>query len=72
MTLLQILKGHCSSIYVLSCIVTNYALPLLQKNLPDETILLTCAIDDFNPEERGTRPGLGDVGDLLYGKKDFN
>ena len=67
----KILKDHCSSIYVLSCIVTNYALPLLQKSLPDEAILLTCAIDDFNPEERGTRPGLGDVGDLLYGTKRF-
>ncbi len=65
------LREHCSNIYVLSCITTNYALPLLQKSLPNKAILLTCAIDDFNPNERGTRPGLGDVGDLLYGLKKF-
>ena len=65
------LKKHNSKIYILSCIVTNYALPILQEKLPDNVLLLTCAIDDFTPAIRGTRPGLGDVGDLLYGLKRF-
>lgn len=65
------LKEHNSNIYILSCIVTNYALPILQESLPENVLLLTCAIDDFTPTMRGTRPGLGDVGDLLYGSKRF-
>lgn len=65
------LRGRCSNIYVLSCTVTNYALPLLQESLPDNVLLLTCSTDDFTPNVRGTRPGLGDVGDLLYGAKRF-
>ena len=52
------LKKHNSKIYILSCIVTNYALPILQEKLPDNVLLLTCAIDDFTPAIRGTRPGL--------------
>lgn len=68
---IKVLKAHCPNIYVLSCIASNYALPLLQEILPDESILLTCAIDDFTPNVRGTRPGLGDVGDLLYGTKKY-
>lgn len=65
------IKGHCSSIYILSCITTNYALSAIKKSFTDGIVILTCAMDDFTPNIRGTRPGLGDVGDLLYGSKTF-
>lgn len=70
-SVIKALKELNSTIYVLSCIITNYALSLLQEFLPDNVIFLTCAIDDFTPSIGGTRPGLGDVGDLLYGMKRY-
>lgn len=66
------LPRDSSCIYVLSCITTDYALSVLKDILPDNVVLFTCAIDSFVPGVKGTFPGLGDVGDLLYGPKIFS
>lgn len=70
-TVKQLQKRNSSFIYILSCITTDYALAVLKDLFPDNVILFTCAIDSFIPEVKGTNPGLGDVGDLLYGPKEF-
>ena len=61
--------GTPSRIIILSIISTEMSLDLLSKTLPDDTILITCQVDRFDPNVRGTDPGIGDVGDLLYGEK---
>lgn len=61
-----------SYIYILSCIATDYALSVLKDIFPDNVVLFTCAIDSFVTGVKGTFPGLGDVGDLLYGPKIFS
>lgn len=61
-----------SDIYVLSCVATDFALSAFKNLFPDNVILFTCAIDSFVPGVKGTSPGLGDVGDLLYGPKIYS
>lgn len=61
--------GTPSRIIILSIISTEMSIDLLSKILPDNSILITCQIDGFSPNVRGTDPGIGDVGDLLYGEK---
>ena len=63
---------HPKKLFVLSIISTDYSISQIQSCLPKQTILITCSIDSFTPGIRGTRPGLGDVGDLLYGQKNKN
>lgn len=65
----KIQQYSSSQIYIVSCVTTDYALTILESKLPKNTILFTCAIDRFVPGMKGTRPGIGDVGDLLYGCK---
>ena len=60
-------NGTPKRIIILSIISTPIAIELLKDILPSNAILITCAIDEFNPKVRGTRPGVGDFGDLLYG-----
>lgn len=68
-SVVQQLQRDSTCIYVLSCITTDYALSALKDIFPDNVVLFTCAIDSFVPGVKGTFPGLGDVGDLLYGPK---
>ncbi len=46
-----------------------YAIEYLQKRLPKETTLWTCAIDEELTSRSYIVPGLGDAGDLAYGAK---
>lgn len=39
------------------------------KNLPENTSIWTCAIDDELTVQSFIVPGLGDAGDLAYGAK---
>lgn len=60
-------NGTPKKIIILSIISTPMAINLLENILPLDALLITCAIDEFDPMIRGTRPGVGDFGDLLYG-----
>ena len=65
-------KGRPSNIAILNLISTPLAIENINKfeqEIAINTTLFTCAIDEFTPGVRGTIPGLGDVGDLLYGSK---
>lgn len=59
-------------IIIFNIIVTDQAINNLESFEKETAIkisLYTCAKDEFMPGIRGTKPGLGDVGDLLYGPK---
>lgn len=56
-------------IIILSVISTNTAINALEDNLPKGAIFITCEVDKFTPGILGTDPGIGDIGDLLYGRK---
>lgn len=61
-------NGMPSKIIILNIITTPLAINNIQNAIKESTSIYTCAIDDFTKGIRGTMPGLGDVGDLLYGK----
>lgn len=61
--------GIPQKIIILSVISTKLSITNLENILPSKTVFITCAIDDFILHQRGTIPGLGDVGDLLFGDK---
>ena len=46
-----------------------YAIEFLQKRLPKEATLWTCAIDEELTSKSYIVPGLGDAGDLAFGAK---
>ena len=65
-------RSHPSFIAILNLISTPLAIDNIKKFEKETGIsinLYTCAIDNFTSGIRGTVPGLGDVGDLLYGIK---
>lgn len=61
--------GAPKQIIILNIISTPLAIKNIENINCPNLLLLTCAIDEFTPNVRGTIPGLGDVGDLLYGPK---
>lgn len=60
-------NGQPKTIIILNLISTELAINTLSKNELEDCILITCSIDDFTQGVRGTLPGLGDAGDLIYG-----
>ncbi len=50
-------------------IASIYAIEFLQKRLPENTTLWTAAVDEELTSHSYIVPGLGDAGDLAYGKK---
>ena len=54
---------------ILSVISTSPAIEYLSQILPENTVFITCQVDNFTPGVRGTDPGVGDMGDLLFGEK---
>jgi len=59
--------GIPSKVIILSIIATPMSIENLSKLLSDDSILITCSIDNFSKMYKGTRPGIGDIGDLLFG-----
>lgn len=57
-----------SLIIILNLISTALSLKNLEDNLTKDAIVITCAVDEYVKGVRGTIPGLGDAGDLIYGK----
>ena len=61
-------NGDPLLIIVLNIISTPLALRALEQIADLDILVITCAIDSFSIDTKGTLPGLGDAGDLLYGK----
>lgn len=61
------LNGTPRKIILLNVISTELAIKTLTEKGLDDSILITCSIDGFVKGVRGTIPGLGDAGDLIYG-----
>lgn len=62
-------KGQPSRLFVCAVIASREALEYLQENLPDDTVLLVAAVDELVDQRKYIVPGLGDAGDLAFGKK---
>lgn len=61
--------GKPVQIIILSIVSTDCSIEYLSDKLPNNVIFITCQIDGFKQGQRGTIPGIGDIGDLLYGQK---
>lgn len=59
-------NGQPKTIIILNLISTELAVKTLSENGLASCILITCSIDGFTKGIRGTLPGLGDAGDLIY------
>lgn len=62
-------KGKPAKVYLASVLATPQAIEYLESMLPKETSLFTIAIDPVLNEHKYIVPGLGDAGDLCFGKK---
>lgn len=62
-------NGIPKKIIIASTIATPVALEYLKNKLPENTVIWTAAIDPILNEKSYIVPGLGDAGDLAYGKK---
>lgn len=62
-------KGTPKKLMLASVIATEQAINYLQTIMPEETLLVTAAIDPILNEHAYIVPGLGDAGDLAYGEK---
>ena len=60
--------GDPSQIHIIVVIASSDALEHVKRTLPDATIW-TAAIDEELTARSYIVPGLGDAGDLAYGKK---
>lgn len=64
-------KGNPKHVHIASAIASQYAIDFCQKIFPDATTTIwAAAIDPSLDEHSYIVPGLGDAGDLAYGKKD--
>ncbi len=62
-------KGKPKKTHIISVIAAPEGILHLQENLPDDTHLWVADIDDGLNDHAYIIPGLGDAGDLAYGKK---
>lgn len=63
-------KGTPSRLFVCSVIASREALDYLQENLPEDAVLYVAAVDEMVDQHKYIVPGLGDAGDLAFGKKE--
>ena len=63
-------KGIPSKIHLVCVIGSEQGVEYISKNLPENTTLWIGAIDSKMTSETYIVPGLGDAGDLAFGKKD--
>tara|TARA_Y100000766_G_C18795232_1_gene550263 strand:- start:327 stop:983 length:657 start_codon:yes stop_codon:yes gene_type:complete len=63
-------KGIPSEIHVICVIGSEQGVEYISKNLPEDTTLWIGGIDSKMTSESYIVPGLGDAGDLAFGKKD--
>ena len=61
--------GNPKALHVVSAITSTEGLAYARKNLPENTKFWVGAVDDELTAQSYIVPGLGDAGDLAYGKK---
>ena len=62
-------RGKPEKVHVATVIASDTGIRYVQNHLPAETIIWTAAIDTKLTPKAYIVPGLGDAGDLAYGKK---
>ena len=63
-------KGTPSKIHIVCVIGSEQGVEFISKNLPEDTTLWIGGIDSKMTSESYIVPGLGDAGDLAFGKKE--
>ena len=63
-------KGTPSKIHIVCVIGSEQGVEYISKNFPEDTTLWIGGIDSKMTSEAYIVPGLGDAGDLAFGKKD--
>ena len=63
-------KGNPSRIHVVGALATSTGINKLRSKLPENTLYWLGAIDTELTAQAYIVPGLGDAGDLAYGRKD--
>ncbi|MDZ4822299.1 MAG: uracil phosphoribosyltransferase [Flavobacteriales bacterium] len=63
-------KGNPSSVHIASVIAADSGFNHLRSKLPDNTTYWSAVIDNELTAQAYIVPGLGDAGDLAYGRKD--
>jgi uracil phosphoribosyltransferase len=63
-------KGTPSKIHIVCVIGSEQGVEYISKNLPEDTTLWIGGIDSKMTSESYIVPGLGDAGDLAFGKKE--
>jgi len=63
-------KGTPETIHIATAIATDVGIARVRSKLPENTIIWAGAIDHELTAQAYIVPGLGDAGDLCYGRKD--
>lgn len=63
-------KGNPSKLHIASVIATDTGINHLRSKLPEQTTFWTAAVDKELTAQAYIVPGLGDAGDLAFGRKD--
>lgn len=62
-------KGKPKHIHAVAVIASTLGIEYVKKNMPDNTTIWCCAIDEELTAQSYIVPGLGDAGDLAFGEK---
>jgi uracil phosphoribosyltransferase len=62
-------KGKPRHIHVASVVASMQGVDYIKKNMPENTTIWCCAIDEELTAQSYIVPGLGDAGDLAFGEK---
>ena len=63
-------KGTYKNLHIISAIASQTAIDRLEKELPSDTNIWIAAVDPKINNKSYIVPGIGDAGDLAYGKKE--
>lgn len=65
----MLLKGKPRHIHIVAVIASSLGVEYVRKNMPDNTTIWCCGIDEELTAQSYIVPGLGDAGDLAFGEK---
>lgn len=65
----MLLKGKPRHVHVVAVIASSLGVEYVRKNMPDNTTIWCCGIDEELTAQSYIVPGLGDAGDLAFGEK---
>lgn len=62
-------KGKPKHIHIVAVIASTLGIEYVKKNMPENTTIWCCGIDEELTAQSYIVPGLGDAGDLAFGEK---